>query len=244
MIVLLVCATTGYAQVVVSSGDTVPNVTIDYSNPQIYEIGGITTSGSGGLDRRLLPFQVGDQIEIPGEKISKTLKKLWETGLYEDIRISVTKVIGNTVFLDIYLEDRSRLAAFAFSGAKKNEETELREKIKISQGNVVNDNMKNNCINIIRNYYIDKGYHACTVTVEERPDEKVTRAVDLYFNINKGKKIRIEKISFYGNENASDGVLLKSMKETKTRFHFMPFYKADTVIAYITNAINRFLLSV
>ena len=223
----------GYSQVIVTDNDSVSNVSIDYSNPQTYEIGGITTSGTGGLDRRLLPFQVGEQIEIPGEKISKTLKKLWETGLYEDIRISVTKIIGNTAFLDIYLEDRARLAAFAFVGAKKSEETELREKIKISQGNVVNDNMKNNCVNLIKNYYIDKGYHACTVTVEEKIDEKINRAVNLYFNINKGKKIKIERIAFFGNENVSDGTLLKSMKETKERFHFMPFYKADTVIAYM-----------
>lgn len=223
----------GYSQVIVTDNDSVSNVSIDYSNPQTYEIGGITTSGTGGLDRRLLPFQVGEQIEIPGEKISKTLKKLWETGLYEDIRISVTKIIGNTAFLDIYLEDRARLAAFAFVGAKKSEETELREKIKISQGNVVNDNMKNNCVNLIKNYYIDKGYHACTVTVEEKNDEKINRAVNLYFNINKGKKIKIERIAFFGNDNVSDGTLLKSMKETKERFHFMPFYKADTVIAYM-----------
>ena len=223
----------GYSQVIVTDNDSVSNVSIDYSNPQTYEIGGITTSGTGGLDRRLLPFQVGEQIEIPGEKISKTLKKLWETGLYEDIRISVTKIIGNTAFLDIYLEDRARLAAFAFVGAKKSEETELREKIKISQGNVVNDNMKNNCVNLIKNYYIDKGYHACTVTVEEKNDEKINRAVNLYFNINKGKKIKIERIAFFGNENVSDGTLLKSMKETKERFHFMPFYKADTAIAYM-----------
>ena len=76
LIGILICATTGYAQVVVTSNDSVPNVTIDYSNPQTYEIGGITTSGTGGLDRRLLPFQVGEQIEIPGEKISKNCGKL------------------------------------------------------------------------------------------------------------------------------------------------------------------------
>lgn len=230
---ILLCVTIGYGQVVVSSGDSTSNVVIDYSNPQTYEIGGITTSGSAGLDRRFLPFNVGDQIEIPGETISKTLKKLWETGLYEDIKISVTKVIGKTAFLDIYLEDRDRLAAFAFVGAKKNEETELREKIKISQGNVINDNMKTTCCNIIRNYYIDKGYHACTVTVEERNDEKISKAVNLYFNIDKGKKIKIERIAFIGNQNVSDGTLLRAMKETKERFHFMPFYKADTVLRYM-----------
>ncbi|MBQ4433315.1 MAG: hypothetical protein II894_04055, partial [Bacteroidales bacterium] len=222
-----------YAQVVVSSQDSVTGIAVDYSNPQTYEIGGITTSGSAGLDQRLLPFHVGEEIEIPGDKISETIKKLWNTGIYEDIRISVTKVIGTTVFLDIYLEDRSRLAAFAFVGAKKNEETELRQKIKISQGNIVNDNMKTTCINMIKDYYVDKGYYNCEVVVSERPDEKLTRAVNLYFNINKGKKIKIERINFIDNNQVSNAVLLKSMKETKERFHFTPFWKADTVIAYM-----------
>lgn len=222
-----------YAQVVVSSQDSVTGIAVDYSNPQTYEIGGITTSGSAGLDQRLLPFHVGEEIEIPGDKISETIKKLWNTGIYEDIRISVTKVIGTTVFLDIYLEDRSRLAAFAFVGAKKNEETELRQKIKISQGNIVNDNMKTTCINMIKDYYVDKGYYNCEVVVSERPDEKLTRAVNLYFNINKGKKIKIERINFINNNQVSNAVLLKSMKETKERFHFTPFWKADTVIAYM-----------
>lgn len=233
LILLVICFTTSYAQVVVSSQDSSSRFAVDYSNPQTYEIGGITTSGSGALDQRLLPFHVGEQIEIPGDKISNALKKLWSTGLYEDIRIDVSKVIDKTVFLDIYLEDRSRLAAFAFVGAKKNEETELREKIKIAQGNIVNDNMKTTCINQIKNYYIDKGFFECEITVEERPDEKVTRAVDLFFHINKGKKIKIEQINFIGNEFASDATLLKSMKETKERFHFTPFYKADTAIAYM-----------
>ena len=222
-----------YAQVVVSSQDSVTGIAVDYSNPQTYEIGGITTSGSAGLDQRLLPFHVGEEIEIPGDKISETIKKLWNTGIYENIRISVTKVIGTTVFLDIYLEDRSRLAAFAFVGAKKNEETELRQKIKISQGNIVNDNMKTTCINMIKDYYVDKGYYNCEVVVSERPDEKLTRAVNLYFNINKGKKIKIERINFIDNNQVSNAVLLKSMKETKERFHFTPFWKADTVIAYM-----------
>ena len=107
----------GRAQVVLTSDDTVSYFQIDYANPVTFEVGGITTSGTGNLDQRMLLFQVGDQIEIPGEKISKTIKKLWSTGLYENIRISITKTVGNTAFLDIYLEARSRMLAFAFVGA-------------------------------------------------------------------------------------------------------------------------------
>ena len=232
-LLLTICCIINYGQVVLSSKDSITAIEIDYSNPKLYEIGGITTSGPGALDRRMLLFQVGDQIEIPGEKISKTIKKLWSTGLYEDIKISVTKTIGTTAFIDIYLQDRNRLAAFAFIGTKKNEETELRDKIKISQGNIVNDNLKTTCINIIKDYYIDKGFYNCEINVEEKNDDKLNKAVNLYFHINKGKKIKIDRINFIGNAHVSNAKLLKSMKNTKERFHFTPFYKADTVIAYM-----------
>ena len=221
------------AQIIVDGGTPDGPVNIDYSSPKIYEIGGITSSGTAPLDQRLLPFHVGDLIEVPGDKISKAVKSLWNTGLYEDVEISATRVQGDLIFLDIRLEDRARLVAFGFKGTTKNEENDLREKLGISQGNIVNDNMKITCQNIIRKYYIDKGFYSCNVEVQEIPDEKVKNAVNLLFNIQKSKKVKIEKITINGNKGVTDAVLLRSMKETKERFRFMPFYKADTAIAYL-----------
>lgn len=221
------------AQIIVDGGTPDGPVKIDYSSPKIYEIGGITSSGTAPLDQRLLPFHVGDLIEVPGDKISKAVKALWNTGLYEDVEISATRVQGDLIFLDIRLEDRARLVAFGFKGTTKNEENDLREKLGISQGNIVNDNMKITCQNIIRKYYIDKGFYSCDVEVQEIPDEKVKNAVNLLFNIQKSKKVKIEKITINGNKGVTDAVLLRSMKETKERFRFMPFYKADTAIAYL-----------
>ena len=221
------------AQIIVDGGTPDGPVKIDYSSPKIYEIGGITSSGTAPLDQRLLPFHVGDLIEVPGDKISKAVKSLWNTGLYEDVEISATRVQGDLIFLDVRLEDRARLVAFGFKGTTKNEENDLREKLGISQGNIVNDNMKITCQNIIRKYYIDKGFYSCDVEVQEIPDEKVKNAVNLLFNIQKSKKVKIEKITINGNKGVTDAVLLRSMKETKERFRFMPFYKADTAIAYL-----------
>lgn len=226
---LMVCR----AQIIVGGDTPSEPVKIDYASPKTYEIGGITSSGTAPLDQRLLPFHVGDIIEVPGEKISKAVKSLWSTGLYEDVEISATRVQGNLIFLDIRLEERARLVAFGFKGTTKNEENDLREKMGISQGNIVNDNMKITCQNIIRRYYIDKGFYSCQVDVQEIPDEKVKNAVNLLFDIHKAKKVKIEKITINGNNGVTDAVLLRSMKETKERFRFMPFYKADTAIAYL-----------
>jgi len=221
------------AQIILGGDSIREPVKIDYTSPKTYEIGGITSSGTASLDQRLLPFHVGDIIEVPGDKISKAIKSLWNTGLYEDVEITATRVQGNLIFLDIRLEDRDRLVAFGFKGTTKSEENDLREKLGISQGNIVNDNLKITCQNIIRKYYIDKGFYSCQVDVQEIPDEKVKNAVNLLFDIKKSKKVKIQKISINGNKGVTDAVLLRSMKETKECFRFMPFYKADTAIAYL-----------
>ena len=221
-----------YGQVIVGGDQPDGPVKVDYANPKEYEVGGITSSGTAPLDPRLLSFHVGDIIKIPGEQISKSVKSLWKTGLYDDVEITVTRINGNVAFLDVRLEDRARLISFGFKGTTKSEENDLREKLNISQGNIINDNMKTTCVNIIRKYYVDKGFYSCDVSVQEIPDEKIKNAMSILFDIHKSKRVKIAKININGNEGVTNATLLRSMKETKEKFLFMPMYKADTAIAY------------
>ena len=232
LVILSMCNIVGYGQVIVGSDGQNEPIKIDYSNPKEYEVGGITSSGTAPLDQRLLSFHVGDRISIPGDEISNSVKSLWKTGLFDDVEITVTRISGDLAFLNVRLEDRARLISFGFKGTTKSEENELREKLGISQGNIINDNMKTTCTNIIRNYFIDKGFYSCQIKVEEIPDEKIKNAMSLLFDIQKFKKVKISKIDINGNEGVTDAVLLRSMKETKEKFRFMPMYKADTAIAY------------
>ena len=101
--------------------------------PKKYEIGGITSTGNANFDPRMLNFGIGSVIEIPGDDISKSIKRLWNSGYYENIDITITKAIDNVVFLNVNLEERSRLVAFGFKGTTKNEENEIREKIIIEK---------------------------------------------------------------------------------------------------------------
>ena len=197
--IILACTTVSYGQVVIGSESQDSPLKIDYANPTEYEIGGITSSGTAPLDQRLIFFHVGDRIKIPGDEISKTVKNLWKTGLYDDVEITVTRVAGDVAFLDVRLEDRARLISFGFKGTTKSEENELREKLNISQGNIINDNMKTTCANIIRKYYVEKGFYSCSVNVQEIPDEKVKNAMSLLFDIQKSKKVKIAKINIGGN---------------------------------------------
>ncbi len=232
LLMLIACTTNSYGQVIVSGDGPDKPEKMDYTSPKEYEIGGITSSGTAPLDQRLLSFHVGDKIMIPGDEITNSIKALWRTGLYEDVEITLTRVSGNIAFLDVRLEDRARLISFGFKGTTKADETDLREKLHISQGNIVNDNLKTTCVNIIKKYYVDKGFYNCEVTIQEIPDEKIKNAVSLLFDIQKSKKVRIAQINIEGNDGVPKAVLLRAMKETKEKSRFMPLYKADTAIAY------------
>ena len=195
---------------------------IDYSKPKDYEIGGITVSGIETLDRNVLimlsGLSVGDKITVPGDKISKAIENLWGQGLFANIEIGASKIQGKTIFLDIYLEERPKLAKFSFKGVKKSEADDLRDKIKLVRGQVVTENSKNNAERIIKNHFIDKGFLNVEVRLVETTDPTIKRnETILIIDVDKKEKVKIENIIFKGNEEFADNKLRRFMKETKQR---------------------------
>ena len=75
---------------------------IDYNSPEKFEIAGIVVNGAENFNNTLIAISgisVGDEIAIPGEKISSAVKKLWQQGLFSDVDISIDKIVGDIVFL-------------------------------------------------------------------------------------------------------------------------------------------------
>jgi len=228
-----------YGQVQLTSEEENQTTEIDFSAPKKYEIDGITYTGVVNFDTRLLLFKVGDVIEIPGEQISKSIKNVWKSGLYEDIDITLTRVVDNIAFINVHLTERNRLVAFGFRGIRKGQETDLRDKIKLAQGNIVNDNMIQTCINIIKKYYIEKGFYNCEVTPEVKPDDKIVKGVVIVFHIDLGKKVKIDRI-FITGVSVPQGKLTKVMKGTKERSRFEPLSKADTMFMFMIKNLDYY----
>jgi len=212
---------------------------IDYSNPKSYEIGGIMVKGADNLNNSTLitisGLTVGENITIPSDNISQAILKLWKEGLFSDVDITIEKIVENTVFLNINLVENSRLSKFKFKGKiSKSDITTLKEDLKLMRGKILTQNLINNSTNLIKTYYINKGFLNVSVGYLTTVDSATANSENLIFNINKGKKVKIKEIKIIGrsklaNTNKtflnrkdtvyalSDKKVRKSMKETKAK---------------------------
>ena len=241
--VLLLCAS---AQAQVGLGE----LEIDYRSPREFTVGGVTVTGARNLDSKAIVLfsglSVGETITIPGEEISKAIKNLWKQKLFENIKISVTELKGSEIFLNIELTERARLSRFRFDGISKGEAENLREKINLIRGTIVNENLLTNTSNIIKEHYREKGYLDVSVDIKEVPDTLVANSEYLIIGVDKKEKIKIGNIDLYGADKLAEKKLLRSMKKTKEKNFFRIFkrskfirgeYKSD--LKNILNAYNK-----
>jgi outer membrane protein insertion porin family len=201
--------------------------------PQSYELGGYTVSGTKYLDQDILKtytgLVVGQKITIPGDEISKAISALWKQGLFANIQVKITNIVGSTAFLDIQLTERPRLGKWTYRGIGKGDGEDLNKKIQLIKGKVFTENLKTNSIQSIKDYYFEKGYTAVDVKCFENKDSLTRNTINLLYIISKGHKVKIEDIYFVGNNNVSSSKLKRLMKDTKERARLRPLTKSDLV---------------
>ncbi len=227
------------------------NQYVEYSLPKKYEIGGITISGTKYLNTNTIlsisGLKVGDTINVPGAKISDAINNLWNQKLFSDINIRIEKKIDNLIFLNINLSENKRLSKFNFVGKiKKSDVTSLKEELKLMRGKVLTENLINNSIEIIKEYYIEKGFYSAKINYKLTVDTTTQNSENLTFIVDAGKKIKIDKIIVNGrkkipNNNTSllnrkdtiyalsDKKIRRLMKETKEK-NFWRIFKVSKFI--------------
>ena len=194
---------------------------LDYGYPREYTIGGITVSGCVTRDANAVKMfsglQVGDKVSIPGERIARAIKAIWDQHLFTDVRVEVAEFRGSTVFLNIIVQENPALASFGFGGTVgRSDADKLREDMGLVRGQQVNEASIANAQAAIRRYYVDKGHLKATSVVQETPDTAAS-SVRLIFKVDKGPRIKIKDVMFHGNEHIADKRLRRAMKETRRK---------------------------
>lgn len=222
LLVLLMVSFGAMAQIKI--GDDLSD--IDYTNPKKYEIAGITVEGTKFVDPNVLAMlaglRVGNEITVPGDDISMAIRKIWEQGMFEDVEVNATNIVGGKIFLQIVVQERPRVSRFSFEGIKKSEADDIRNKINLSRGDIATNHLETKTQRIIEDFYAEKGFYNAIVTITQIPDTTRENYVDLLINVDKGKKVKIGQINLIGNENLSDAQIYSAMKETKQKGVFNP----------------------
>ena len=205
------------------------------NNIERYNIGNITVTGNTSFSPlTIITFsglKKGDAIDVPGEKLSSAVKKLWKSNLFSSVNIFRTNVKDGVIDLEIELYDLPELNELKVEGIKKRKIEELIKENKLQVGVKVTENLITTTKNYLENKYRKKGYLNASVYIKTKKisDSTNKSKVNMSILIDKGEKIKINKIEFIGAEKLKLKVLEKAMKNTKRKKFYRIFKRSKYV---------------
>ena len=193
--------------------------TIEYTlQRKTYEIADITVSGADSYeDFVLIGFSglaVGDKIEVPGDQITKSLKRFWKQGLFSDVKIKANKIEGNKIWLEIALKQRPRISDVAYNGLKKSEKEDIEVKVGIQKGGQMTPDLADRAQKVISKYLAEKGFYNAEIKVLQFDDKDHPGYVKVAVNVDKKAKTKVGHIYITGNEALTDNQINHAMKKT------------------------------
>ncbi|NBT88920.1 MAG: outer membrane protein assembly factor BamA, partial [Flavobacteriaceae bacterium] len=165
-------------------------------------------------------LKVGDQIYIPGEKLSSITKKLWAQNLFSDIAFYVTDTEGTDVDLELYIVELPKLNKVIIDGVRKGQRTEIINDNELKEGTKITKNLITTTKNHIINKYAEHGFLNTNVMITTIPvlDSTGTAiAQDMRILIDRGKRVKVTEINFEGNKDLSDAKLRRFLKNVKRK---------------------------
>ena len=197
-------------------------VEIDYNRPKTYVVGGVNVEGNTYYsDQQIISLtglKEGMDVKVPGEDLSNVVKRLWLQRKFEDVsvRIDSLSAAGDSAYFCIVIKERPRVSRWSYSGVRSSEEKDIKERVNLRRGGEFSEYVEKTTTDIIKRYFAEKGFLLCKIDVETKKDSVVKNAITVNFKIDKGEKVKIKDINFFGNTDVSDFKLAKSMKKTKS----------------------------
>ncbi len=188
----------------------------DELGPEIYRIASINVNGNKFYDSRTIINYSGlkenMEISIPSDETRDAIKKLWSLGLFSDIALYVDKKFGKDVYLVIQVKELPRIEGIDITGNKKISTSDIKERIGLTIGEVVQEQKLKDIEHNLILYYIEEGYSLVEVNVDKLISSNNEARIRI--KIKEGSKLTVREITFVGNKQLSNKELKKSMENT------------------------------
>ncbi len=166
-----------------------------------------------GFVMKSVKTKEGDQYSL--DKIREDMKNIYKTGFFSDVQIDVQDSDKGKIVTFIVIE-RPPIKAIFVSGNKQIKTSDIRDKVKIKTGTVLNTEKIKESMDEIKKHYASKGFYATKVSYEIDYEEGYQAT--LKFFIEEPEKAYVKKIAFTGNKVFKDKTLKDYMKTKEKGF--------------------------
>ena len=151
------------------------------------------TKISSNIANETIDFKIGDKIDI--DKIDNAIKKFYKFGYFKDI--FVTNEAGIVTF---NFKEKPVVANVKMLGYKEgsNDLNTLYSKIGIKKGSLFSKKRLENAKKILLNELETEGYVHSVIEIDIKNINE--NSLSLVFNVNKGEKIIIKKVNYFGSQ--------------------------------------------
>ena len=156
-------------------------------------------------------------------------QSLWDTGFLNDLSIEIIDapfpngVEGKTVLF--LMEERERVRIVTFEGSDEFDQSEIDSAldgfgIELRMDSRIGPGLVRQTEGVLRQMFAEKGYQFAEISHEIVEVAGGPKVVQLTFQMDQGPKVRVDDISFVGNEQVSERSLKRRMKNTKEPWLF------------------------
>ena len=207
--ILFVLFTFNFSLLTCFAQDKIVNPDISYAGQaRDCTIKGIAVSGVEDYEDYMLTsisgLSVGQKITVPGNEITEAVKRYWRHGLFSEVKIAADSIIGEDIYLHIYLKTRPRVSTINYIGLKKTERNDMEEKLGLLKGSQITPNMIDRAKILAKRYFDDKGFKNADIIIRQRDDVSQKNHVILDIDVDKKEKTKVHQITIEGNQNLTD----------------------------------------
>lgn len=192
---------------------------VDYSHPKKYKIGAVRINGADNFDHQAIKMiaglRAGDEIMIPGDKITDAINNLWDEKLFSDVQVFLDRVVNDVAYLSIDLKPLPKLSRFRFTGIKKKDVDKIREEIDLYAGRSITPNLMFTTKEVVKDYFKNKGYYNVEIQIHRTLDTLMNNSEIFTIDVDRGKRVKIKYIHFQGVTAIKPRKLRRAMKDTK-----------------------------
>lgn len=149
-----------------------------------------------------LPVKVGET--LTDEKAAQSIKALFATGFFKDVRIEVEKDV-----MVVVVQERPAVATINFVGLKEFDKDVIIKALKetgIAEGRIFDRALLEKAEQELKRQYLTRGKYAANITTTVTPLER--NRVGVNFNIEEGSAAKIKQINIVGAKSFREKDLL------------------------------------